>query len=378
MKTAFISLLFLALGGMVFAAEESVIYLKENTDGTDGGLARLLDSLKPAFYRRAGTPDPGLIGNEDTVIIKINSQWAERGGTNTDLLKSLIQYIVNHPEGFKGEVIIADNGQGMFGSARSGGSLDWDKTNSKDRTQSAQDAADYFAARGFRVSGVLWDKLTKTRVREFDAGDNADGYVVEEGAQSTGIVISYAKFTTKYGTPVSFKRGIWDGARRYDSEKLKIINAPVLKSHGGYQVTGAIKSYMGVPSNSLTNMSPHQSVGRGGMGTLMAKTRFPALNILDMIYITPDGGPGAPYSRAVQKNMIACALDPVALDYWASKNVLMPAARDAGNRRASVMDPDGREPGAFGYWLRLSMEELRKSGYPVTMDEKQIQVIRVP
>jgi hypothetical protein len=50
----------------------------------------------------------------------------------------------------------------------------------------------------------------------------------------------------------------------------------------------------GVPSNSLTGMSPRQSVGRGGMGTLMAKTRFPTLNILDMIYIVLDGGePGA-------------------------------------------------------------------------------------
>jgi hypothetical protein len=285
---------------------------------------------------------------------------------------------VNHPGGFRGEVVIADNGQGMFGSARTGGSLDWDNTNSRDRTQSAQDVADYFAARGFRVSGVLWDRLTKTRVREFDAGDRADGYVVEEGAQSTGIVISYAKFTTRYGTPVSFKRGVWNStAGRYDSDRLKIINAPVLKSHGGYQVTGAVKSYMGVPSNSLTNMSPHQSVGRGGMGTLMAKTRFPTLNILDMIYITPDGGPGASYSRAVQKNMIACGTDPVALDYWASKNILMPAARAAGNRRVSVMDPEGREPGSFGYWLRLSMEELQKGGFPVTMDENRIRIIRV-
>ncbi|MDR2133592.1 MAG: DUF362 domain-containing protein [Treponema sp.] len=373
----FLFLLLLTLGVLVFADGESLVYLKENTDGTDGGFARLLDSLRPAFYRPAGAA-AGIVGNEDTVIIKINSQWAERGGTNTDLLKSLVQYIVDHPGGFRGEVIIADNGQGMFGSARSGGSLDWDRTNSKDKTLSARDVADYFAAAGWRVSGVLWDSLTKTRVREFDEGDSADGYVVEEGALSTGIVISYAKFTTRYGTPVSFKRGVWDSAAgRYDSDRLRIINVPVLKSHGGYQVTGAVKSYMGVPSNSLTSMSPHQSVGRGGMGTLMAKTRFPALNILDMIYIAPDGGPGAPYSRAVQKNMIACSTDPVALDYWASRNVLMPAARAQGNRRASVMDPDGREPGAFGYWLRLSMEELRKGGYAVTMDEKRIRVISV-
>jgi uncharacterized protein (DUF362 family) len=374
-KGLFLAILLAAGTGSL--AADSVVFLKENTDGTGDGLARLLSGLRdPVFYKRGN--NGGLIGNEDVVLIKINSQWAERGGTNTDLLKSLIQYIVEHPDGFKGEVIIADNGQGMFGSARTGGSLDWDRTNSKDRTQSAQDVADYFDRLGYRVSGVLWDRMTRSQVQEFEAGDRGDGFVVEPGAQSTGLIVSYAKFTTKYGTPVSFKRGIWnEGTKRYDSDRLKVINAPVLKSHGQYQVTGAIKSYMGTPSNSLTNMSPHQSVGRGGMGTQMAKTRFPAITILDMIYITPGGGPSAPYALAVQENMIACSTDPVALDYWASKNVLMPAARAAGNRQASSLDPDGREPGSFGYWLRLSMEELQKNGFPVTMEEKNIRVNRV-
>ncbi|MDR1901392.1 MAG: DUF362 domain-containing protein [Treponema sp.] len=351
----------------------SSIFVADNTDGADNGIARLLGGLD--FYKQGN--NPGLIGNEDTIIIKINSQWAERGGTNTDLLKSLIQHIVNHPAGFRGEIIVADNGQGMFGSRQSGGSLDWDDTNSRDRTQSAQDVADYFDRRGYHVSGVLWDRFTKIKVREFDAGDMGDGFVVEEGTQPTGIIISYAKFTTKYGTRVSFKKGLWiNAARRYDPDKLKVINMPVLKSHGLYQVTGAVKSYMGTPSNSLTGMSAHNSVGRGGMGTQMVMTRFPVITILDMIYISPDGGPNAPYARAVQKNMIAASADPVALDYWASKYVLIPAAQAAGNRRAAAMNPDGREPGTFGYWLRLTAEELRKGGYPVTMDEGKITVYR--
>ncbi|MDR2019594.1 MAG: DUF362 domain-containing protein [Treponema sp.] len=358
------------------AAGGASVFVKENTDGSDGGPARLLDGLDPPFYKQGNRP--GLIGPGDVIIIKINSQWDERGGTNTDLLKSLIQYIVNHPAGFRGEVIIADNGQSMFGSRRSGGSLDWDHTNSKDRTQSAQDVADWFDSRGYHVSGALWDRLTRTRVEEFETGDMADGFVVEDTVHATGLVVSYAKFTTRYGTAVSFKKGIWiDAARRYEGDRLKVINAPVLKSHGQYQVTGAMKSYMGTPSNSLTNMSPHQSVGRGGMGTQMAMTRFPVITILDMIWIAPDGGPGSPYSRAVQKNMIAASTDPAALDYWASKNVLMPAARAAGNRRYTSMDPDGREPGSFGYWLRLSAEELQKGGYPVTMDPGKIRVIKL-
>jgi hypothetical protein len=361
------------------AGDGAVILVKENTDGADDGVALLLAGLQTRgtpFYKQGSAS--GLIGAEDVIIIKINSQWAERGGTNTDVLKNLIQYIINHPDGFRGEVIIADNGQSMFGSARSGGSLDWDRTNSKDRTQSAQDVADYFDGRGYRVSGFLWDRFTRTKVNEFDAGDAQDGFVVEDGAHSTGLVVSYAKFTTKYGTPVSFKKGVWNAAsRRYDSDKLKVINAPVLKSHGQYQVTGAMKSYMGTPSNSLTNMSPHNSVGRGGMGTQMANTRVPVLNILDMVYITPDGGPNAPYSRAIQKNMIAASPDPVALDYWAAKNILMPTAQAEGNRRYTSMNPDGTEPGTFGYWLRLSMEELRKGGYSATMDEKAIQVYKL-
>jgi uncharacterized protein (DUF362 family) len=358
--------------------DKASVYVKENTDGTDDGVARLLAGMLRgglSFYKQEDTA--GLIGPQDVVLIKINSQWAERGGTNTDLLKSLIRCIVDHPAGFRGEVIIADNGQSMFGSRRTGGSLDWENTNSKDKTQSAQEVADYFDRQGYQVSGVLWDTFTRIRAEEFENGDMKDGFVVEDGFQSTRLVVSYAKFTTKYGTRVSFKRGIWNNeSKRYDSEALKVINAPVLKSHGQYQVTGAVKSYMGTPSNSLTNMAPHTSVSRGGMGTQMAKTRFPALTILDMIWITPDGGPQAPYSRAVQKNMIAASTDPVAVDYWASKNVLMPAAQAEGNRRYTSMNPDGIEPGTFGYWLRLSAEELHKAGISAALDERNITVYR--
>ena len=236
--------------------------------------------------------------------------------------------------------------------------------------------ADYFDRQGFKVSGVLWDTMTRNRVNEFENNDMADGFVVEDGALSTGIVISYAKFTTKYGTRVSFKKGVWENGA-YNSGRLKVINAPVLKSHGQYQVTGAMKSYMGTPSNSLTNMAPHNSVGRGGMGTLMARTRFPTLNILDMIYVTPNGGPSAPYNMAVQKNMIAASTDPVALDYWASKNVLMPTATAAGSRRVSSMSPDSNEPGSFGYWLKLAARELQNAGYPVTLEENRIRVVRL-
>ncbi|MDR1211573.1 MAG: DUF362 domain-containing protein [Spirochaetaceae bacterium] len=361
------------------SSDNALVFVREGTDGADNGLELLLDSLSifgRPFFRDNG--NDGLIDRDDTVIIKINSQWAERGGTNTDLLKALIQYMVGDSGGFSGEIIIADNGQGMFGSARSGGSLDWDNTNAKDKRQSAQDVADYFAARGNRVSGFLWDTITKNEVREYADGDRRDGFVLGETVPSANIRISYPKFTTQYGTMVSFKMGIWDeGAGQYRPQALKVINMPVLKHHGIYQVTGAVKSYMGVPSNSLTAMSPHQSVGRGGMGALMARTRIPALNILDMIWISPDHGPSSSYSRALEKNMVAVSLDPVALDYWAARHVLLDAARAAGNSRYASLSPDAGDPGTFGYWLRLSAQELKEGGFPCVIDGDRITVIKI-
>ena len=81
------------------------------------------------------------------------------------------------------------------------------------------------------------------------------------------------------------------------------------------------------------------------------------------------------YATAVQINKIAASTDPVALDYWASKNILMPEAAKQPGGRASSMNPDGAQPGTFGYWLRLSMNELHKAGITATMEEAKIQVI---
>ncbi|MCL2441543.1 MAG: DUF362 domain-containing protein [Treponema sp.] len=343
----------------------------EDTNGTDDGVNRLIRSMLNHginFYQ--------LITPGDVVILKINCQWAERGGTNTDLIRSVIQVIVDHPGGFTGEVIVADNGQGQFGSERRGGSLSWANANSADRRQSVMDVVRFFQGRGHRVTGVLWDDFTGVNVQEFSAGDTTNGFVVEDTIHSTGLEISYPKFVTEYGTNVSFKQGIWDAsAQVFASEKLKVINMPVLKSHGGFQVTAAVKNYMGTPSDRLTNRRAHNSVGTGGMGTQMALTRMPVLNILDMIWVGVDRGPSSSYATAREINKIAASLDPFALDYWASKNILIPEAEKLPGGRASSMNPAGTEPGTFGYWMRLSMNELHKAGFWATMNEAEITVV---
>jgi len=353
----------------------------ENSDGADDGVVRLIQSMQNhglEFYQTLAAPH-GLIAANDVVLLKINAQWDQRGGTNTDLIRSVIQEILNHPDGFAGEIIVADNGQAQFGPFGHGGSFEWALNNAIDQSQSTMDVIRYFRGAGHRVTGVLWDEFTRNRVQEFSAGDMRDGFIVEDFVHSTGIAVSYPKFTTEFGTHISFRYGIWDPAiQAYNSDAFKVINMPVLKSHFLLQVTAAVKNYMGVPSDQLTRNRgrAHDSVFTGGMGTLMVHTRLPVLNITDMIWVGPDRGPRVNFNAAVQVNKIAASTDAFALDYWTTRYVLIPEAARVPGGRAPAMDPAGTEPGTFGHWMRLSIDELHRAGITATMNPAEMLIVQ--
>jgi hypothetical protein len=132
---------------------------------------------------------------------------------------------------------------------------------------------------------------------------------------------------------------------------------------------------MGVGSEKLTH-STHTSVGSGGMGTEMAETRTPVLNVIDAIWVNaiPGRGPLTVYADATRVNIIAAGRDPVALDYWAAKNILVPAAAKLGYKYVDSLNPDVARLGYFGSWLRLSMKELQRAGYPSTIDIDRVNV----
>ena len=366
----------------------SDIFAVSGTSGNDGGFKALIDLMGDndlLFYKSpvAGknSGPEGLIAKDDVIIIKVNSQWNERGGTNTDLLKTIVQAIVDHPDGFTGEIILADNGQAQYGSAQGGGgSLDYSENNAEDHSQSVQRVADFFAG-SHKVSTYLWDTITTKNVTEYYTGDMEDGYVVNATVNPrTGIMVSYPKFKTKFGTYVSFKLGIWDPQKKaYDSQKLKIINVPVLKSHTGYGVTACVKHYMGVVSDKLTaylGARTHNTIGRGSMGTEMTETRFPTLNVIDAIWVNanPRIGPRTSYDDAVGASIIAAGTDPVALDYWAAKHILLQAAQLKGYAQVNSIDPDNEAADSFGHWLRLSMHEIQNAGYQATIAEAYMNI----
>ena len=320
----------------------------------------------------------GLIDKNDVVLLKINSQWSERGGTNTDILLELIQTIIDHPDGFIGEIIVADNGQGR-------GGMNYFSSNAEDRSQSTQDVVNMFSSM-YNVSTYYWQNIRGNRVDEYSEGDSTDGYILFDSADpETGIFVSYPKFKTEFGTNISFKHGIWNGT---DYEKrLKVINLPVLKSHSVYGVTASIKNYMGVQSEVIAGglANGHSTVATGGMGTLFEDFGLPTLNIIDAIWVNANPypsdstGPNTRYREATRIDILLAGVDPIALDYWAAKNILIQTANSIGYDNTDTLDPDNAEKNGlketFGVWLNLTKYEIIRGGFNVTTDENRMNII---
>jgi len=278
------------------------------------------------FYRTDKDADiggpKGLICRSDVVLIKVNAQWKYRGCTNSDVTRGLIQRILEHPEGFDGEIVVFENGQG-------GGSLDCDTmwggrypdtgvhTNAEDESHSFSYLVDTVFA-DQRVSKYLLDPIRETFIPRAD--HSTDGYRKLRNS-------AYPCFTTVKGNRVELREGIWNGTS-YDQD-LKLINVPVLKHHGGCGITGALKSFFGVLSMADGNHHErhYEKLGQH-CGEMIAKVRPPVINILDCIWVTQIAWAGYPPENTTRLNQLLASIDPVALDYWAAKYLLYPIDND--------------------------------------------------
>jgi hypothetical protein len=80
-------------------------------------------------------------------------------------------------------------------------------------------------------------------------------------------------------------------------------------------------------------------------------------------------------------NKIGASLDPVALDYYSAKYILMPAAQQLGYSSYVTLNPDSTYvvPSIqyycpFHTYLVNSMNELNRHGFQVTMNASQMNV----
>ena len=99
------------------------------------------------LYNTSSHPQ-GIIEPDDIVVIKGNFQWDNRLGTNTDRIKGLICSILNHPDGFSGEILVCDNTQDYS-------VIDENKNNSEDEEQSIIDVVNTFNAKGYPVHVLI-------------------------------------------------------------------------------------------------------------------------------------------------------------------------------------------------------------------------------
>ena len=325
-------------------------------EGVDA-LLHLMGAHDLKFYRSPGETDLsgplGLIQRDDVVLIKVNAQWKFRGCTNSDLIRGLIQRILDHPDGFTGEVVIIENGQGR-------GSLDCDTSsayggdtsvhaNANDEAQSFLHLVDT-VFKDPRVSAYLLDPISSTFIGATDHTTN--GYRRYEN-------VSYPCFSTAGGNRVELLEGIWEGSGY--SQNLKLINVPVLKHHdtGGSEITASLKHVYGIVSMADGQGSFRHYSGPGETGgKVIVSVRTPVLNIIDAIWVPYASLTGYPVATTFRSNQILASQDPVALDYWAAKTILYPidsnprhhpdfpgidawltSARDTINDRGGLYDP---------------------------------------
>lgn len=322
------------------------------------GVECLLNAMgaKGVKLYRSDQPSPlsgplGMIGPEDVVLVKVNAQWKYRGCTNSDLVRGLVQRILNHPDGFTGEVVIFENGQGR-------GSLNCDTLGGKNNSYpdhavhaNAEDESHsflYLVDKVFndpRVSSYLLDPIRSTFIDHAD--HTTDGYRIYQD-------VSYPCFTTTGGRRVELREGVWNG-EGYD-DKIRLINVPVLKHHdiNGSEITASLKHFYGILSMGDGQSRYRHYSGLGWTcGKMVASIKTPVLNILDCIWVSHRNIRGYPAEDTVRVNQILASQDPVALDYWAAKYIFYPIDRNQRHHPAY--------PG-IDYWLSEAKDAINTQG----------------
>jgi hypothetical protein len=326
-----------------------------------GGIDALIDlfgyhGLK--FHRSSITtltsgPD-GVFGPDDVVMMKVNSQWEDRGMTNVDLVRGLSKILLEHPEGFTGEIVFVENAHFRDQDFEGGNAFNWQQhgpndfpTNAENRTDTFETVINDLKVYG-KITGYDWTGIRYVENSNPDDHET-DGYFVPSDPTVEG---SYARFTTEYGTRINFKYGIWTGSG-YDQDRLKLINFPVLKDHSIYKATICCKNYMGV----IADNADYHSYLQSRMGLMIGTTRVPDLNVVDAMRPVWTGGPRGYDSTSVEQNMILASADPAALDYHAAKHILYPMS---GN---SEHHPDNAS--VFRNYLENARAYLRDMGLPI-------------
>jgi hypothetical protein len=279
---------------------------------------------KDVYLHQTGEHPSGIVGADNMVVIKANLQWTSRNTTSTDRIKGVIWQILNHPDGFSGEILICDNTQDV------GTGINQQDNNSEDTAQSIPDVVNTFYAKGYPVYYLCWADIWSVVALEYSEGDYDDGYVYE-----TDTRISYPKFRSPSGDYyISTRYGLWDSlSTAYDSSRLCIIDFPVLKSHMMAGATIAVKNWIGMlttayASDRYGSWNNMHYIYFWGTYALVARTiavTYPRLVIVDAAWTSTYNANDLNW--LANTNMLLASTDPVAPSWYAAKFILTPIAR---------------------------------------------------
>ncbi|UCD18573.1 MAG: DUF362 domain-containing protein [Candidatus Zixiibacteriota bacterium] len=328
-------------------------------------LLSMMETKDIHLYRSAEYPS-GIVGADNIVIIKGNFQWTSYNTTHTDRVKGLIWQILQHPDGFSGEIIVCDNTQDL------GTGIAENDNNSDDPDQSIIDVVATFYAKGYPVYCLNWYTMWATVAWEYSMGDYYDGYVYESESK-----ISYPKFQTPSGDYyVSLRYGIWNTeTSTYDSSQLCIIDFPVLKSHALAGATIAIKNWIGVMTTAYSlgryggfmEMHYDYLFGPYALTAKIFAATYPRLTIIDAAWTTTNGPNDLIWVENTK--MLLASTDPVAASWYSAKYMLTPIA--ALPHHTNPDNPGGNYNLNLGYWTDFLVDS---AGYDITKDSTAISV----
>lgn len=326
----------------------------------------MMMEAKDIYLHQTITHPSGIVSSDDIVIIKGNFQWDSWNTTSTDRIKGLIWQILQHPDGFSGEILVCDNTQEI------GTGINDNDNNSEDPNQSILDVVNTFHAKGYPVYCLDWSYIWDDVASEYSEGDYNDGYVYESSTK-----ISYPKFHSLSGNHyISLRYGVWDSlSAEYDSTRLCIIDFPVLKAHGMAGATIAVKNWIGVLTTAFADLRyggriPMHYTYFFGKYALVARVMavtFPRLTIVDAAWTTTDG----PINLTWVENtkMLLASTDPVSSSWYSAKFMLTPIARYPNYTNPDL--PGSTYKTYLGNWTTFLADS---AGFSCTQDSSRISV----
>lgn len=356
------------------------------------------ESMNRAIEAMGGINE--IIGPRDIVVIKPNAQWWNQGMTNTDTLCRFIEIVLSIP-GFQGEIILAENHHFPENNSRA-----W-TTEQRNGRFNYNELIAFFQEKGFaNVTKYHWNDGGPSVPGLHGGAENGgivrgpqdgDGYVwchdlVYRGNSGYKTLMSYPVFTSRYsGITIDLKNGAWKDGNYIDTP-VKLINFSSLNHHGTWAgATASVKNYLGIvdltcgyrgtqPEGFMNfhfiGVRPSRlskihwrleflrrklkwgylsHFDGGAVGYFMKNVRFADLNIIAAEW-TGWGSRVDTALRAHTKSVLI-SKDPVALDYYACKNILLPVTpENAVDKKHNYAiygcnDPDGKDS-RLGWYLQ--------------------------